>query len=115
MTHHLEPVAAFVSTVCGAIVGSRFFSMIADIAPTEMPEWMKWLLGPLGALVGMIIAIWWLSSRLNKAEVKADKRDDERDADRKTLITVLAQNSTTLEQNSSVLRDVKQVMERDRP
>lgn len=80
------------------------FSFVANASP-DMPEWMKWILGPLGALVGMIFAVWWLSNRLNKAEAKADKREDERDVDRKTLITVL-------EQNSSVLRDVKTVMER---
>lgn len=75
-----------------------------QVAPSELPPWMQWLLGPLGALVGMLFAIWWLSQRLNKAEVKADAREVERDQDRKALIIVL-------EQNSSVLRDVKTVME----
>lgn len=112
MTQHLEPAAAFITATTGAIFGSRMFALLADVASNEMPEWMKWLLGPLGALVGMIVAVWWLSNRLNKAEEKADKREDERDADRKTLINVLAQNSLTLESNSSVLKDVKTVMER---
>jgi hypothetical protein len=47
------------------------------------------------------MGLWWMKTRLDKAEAKADKRDEERDQDRKTLITVV-------EQNSHLLRDVKE-------
>jgi len=51
----------------------------------------------------MIFAVWWLAGRLNKAEAKADKREDERDSDRKSMITIV-------EQNSQVIREVKEVI-----
>lgn len=103
MTHQLETITAGISTFASAVLGSQIFSALADAAPDQMPGWMKWLLGPLGALVGMILAIYWLSRRLDKAEIKADVREQERDNDRKTLITALVENS-------QVIREVKEVI-----
>ena len=105
MTSQIDTVAAGLATSVSAFLGAQVLPLIADASPTDLPQWMQWLLGPLGALAGMIVAIWWLSQRLNQAEKKADNREAERDQDRKALIIVL-------EQNSSVLRDVKTVMER---
>lgn len=116
MTNHLESIAGFTSTVVSAIFGAITLPSLAQIASNDsMPDWAKWVLGPLGALVGMIVAIRWLTDRLDKQELKMDAREAERDADRKTLISVLTQNSITMEQNSSVLRDVKTVMDRHNP
>jgi hypothetical protein len=112
MTSQIETIYAGIATAVSAVIGSKVMTITAiQVSPNELPPWMQWLLGPLGALVGMLFAIWWLSQRLNKAEEKADARELERDQDRKALIIVL-------EQNSSVLRDVKTVMEtchRQRP
>jgi hypothetical protein len=122
MTTHLENAVAGVATGASALLGSTLLPLLADVTP--IPEWMGWFLGPFGALVGMIFAMRWLTGRLDKAEVKADRRDDERDADRKHLITVLEQSSTalqnntialqtntsTLQMNSNVLGEFKEVM-----
>lgn len=111
MTQHLDSIAGFVSTVTAAIVGAVSMPAVAQIATGEsLPPWATWVLGPLGALVGMMFAIRWLTARLDKQEQKFDAREAERDADRKTLIGVLAQNSLTLEQNSTIMREVKDVL-----
>jgi hypothetical protein len=47
---------------------------------------------------------------LDKAEAKADKREDERDADRKSLITVVEQNSNVLRSATEILSTVKEVL-----
>lgn len=113
MTQHLDSIAGFVSTVTGAIFGAVSMPAIAQIATGEsLPPWATWVLGPLGALVGMMFAIRWLTKRLDAQEQKFDSREAERDADRKTLITVLTQNSITLEKNSEVMSAVKSILPR---
>lgn len=103
MNDQLFTTAAGVSTIASSVFGAKILPLIANATSPEMPQWMGWLLGPLGALIGMIFAVWWLAGRLNKAEEKADKREDERDSDRKTLISVV-------EQNSAVIREVKEAI-----
>jgi hypothetical protein len=116
MHQTIESINAFFFAATSAFLGNRVFAYIGDVATSQDgPQWIATLLGPLGALGAMIIAIYWLQGRLNKVEEKADKRDDERDADRKTLITVLTQNTTALEQNSTILKDVKMAVERNHP
>lgn len=107
MTSQLATVAGGISTMAAGMAGSKLLPLIADAVTDPLPVWMQYLLGPLGALAGMIVAIWWLSQRLNKAEAKAEKREDERDADRKILITALDQNSTALREVSSVISRCK--------
>ena len=101
----LETIAGGLSTAAAGFLGSKILPLLGEIAPSEVPTWMQYLLGPLGALAGMIVAIWWLSTRLDKAELKADKRETERDEDRKTLILAL-------EKNSNVIRDINDVIGR---
>jgi flagellar biogenesis protein FliO len=103
MTTIIDNITAGLSAVASAVLGSQFLPILGEATAPEMPQWMQWLMGPLGALVGMVLAIWWLSNRLTKAETKADNREDERDADRKAMISIV-------EQNSVVLRDVKDVI-----
>lgn len=103
MTDHLATTAAGIAIIGSTTLGAKVGGSLATAAGAEMPAWMGVFLGPLGALAGMIFAVWWLAGRLNKAEEKADKREAERDADRKNLITVV-------EQNSQVIREVKEVI-----
>ena len=42
-------------------------------AGSGMPEWMAWILGPLGALSISLVANWLLVKRLDKAEAARDK------------------------------------------
>lgn len=103
MTDHLATTAAAVAILGSSTLGAKVGASVATATGTEAPAWMGIFLGPLGALVGMIFAVWWLAGRLNRAEEKADKREEERDLDRKTLITVV-------EQNSAVIKEVKEVI-----
>lgn len=108
MTDQLSTVAAGVSAIASSILGAKVLPLLAQIpnAP-PMPQWMTWLLGPLGALIGMIFAVWWLAGRLNRAEAKADKREEERDADRKTLIQVVEQNSTVIREVTEAINKIR--------
>lgn len=103
MTDHLATTAAGIAIIASTTLGAKAGRLVANVAGEEMPEWMGIFLGPLGALAGMIFAVWWLAGRLNKAEEKADKREAEREADRKNLIIVV-------EQNSQVIREVREVI-----
>lgn len=76
--------------------------LLADAV--AMPDWLSMLLGPLGALVGLIIAIKWLAGRLDKSEEKYDEREKERDDDRKTLILLVEQNGQVLKEVTKTLQ-----------
>lgn len=107
MTDQLSTTAAGVSAMASSIFGAKLLPMLAQATNAPMPQWMGWLLGPLGALIGMIFAVWWLAGRLNRAELKADKREEERDADRKTLITVVEQNSAVIREVSDAINKIR--------
>jgi hypothetical protein len=81
---------------------------IAEAA--ALPDWLTPLIGPVGALTGMIIAIRWLLERLDKAEVKSDQRDEERAKNMAMIATMTLQNQTVIEQNSEVLVEVKNAL-----
>lgn len=46
-------------------------------AGSGMPEWMAWILGPLGALAISIIANYLLIKRLDRSEAAKDKMADD--------------------------------------
>ena len=104
MTHIIDNLTSSIAVIVAGIFGSKVSAFVADIAAeivqVPMPAWMAGLQGSFGALIGLAIGLVWMSKRLDKTEAKADAREAERDADRKNLITVI-------EQNSTVLRDVK--------
>ena len=113
MTHHLESIAGFTSTIVAAIFGAVTVPSLAEIVTNDgLPEWAKWLLGPLGALIGMIIAIKWLTARLDKAEARETARQTERDEQLKTLVTLGVNSNTVISQNSEVMESVKTALER---
>ena len=103
MTVQLSAAAAGISTFAASLLGSKILPYLADVSQAEMPQWMTWMLGPLGALIGMIFAVWWLAGRLNRAEIKADARESARDADRVAVLTALIENT-------AVIREVKEVI-----
>jgi hypothetical protein len=102
--HTLSGLTAIVA----GIVGSQALPDILSQVPA--PDWIQQLQGPFGALIGLALGLWWMSKRLDKAEAKADKREDERDADRKSLITVVEQNSNVLRSATEILSTVKEVL-----
>jgi len=108
MTAHTTLSAAAVPL--SAIAGSKIGAFLATTDTT--PSWAAGLLGPIGALVGTLLAIRWLLARLDKSEAKHDAREVERDRNFQTLVTLTVQNQEIIEQNSSVLRDVKTKLEK---
>ena len=104
--HTLSGLTAIVA----GVVGSQALPDMLSQIPA--PDWIQQLQGPFGALIGLALGLWWMSQRLNRAEAKADKREDERDADRKSLITVVEQNSNVLRSATEMLGSVKDVLKK---
>ena len=104
--HTLSGLTAIVA----GVVGSQALPDMLSQIPA--PDWIQQLQGPFGALIGLALGLWWMSKRLDKAEAKADKREDERDADRKSLITVVEQNSNVLRSATEMLGSVKDVLKK---
>ena len=98
------------TAIVAGIVGSQALPDMLSQIPA--PDWVQQLQGPFGALIGLALGLWWMSKRLDKAEAKADKREDERDADRKSLITVVEQNSNVLRSATEMLGSVKDVLKK---
>jgi hypothetical protein len=93
-----------------AVAGGKLGSYLAQAA--HMPDWASSVLGPAGALGGTVLAIRWLLARLDKAEAKADKRDEERDANLALIASMTVQNQQVIEQNSTAMAEFKAVAEK---
>jgi hypothetical protein len=108
MTTQLETVVTGFTVVAASAFGSKFACFTAEVTSAPMPEWMTWLVGPLGALAGLIIALMWMNKRLDRTESKAEAKETARDAqlreERDRLIVAL-------EQSTVAHHDVKEVME----
>ena len=102
-------ISGLTAIVAGVIGSQALPDMLSQI---PAPDWVQQLQGPFGALIGLALGLWWMSKRLDKAEAKADKREDERDADRKSLITVVEQNSNVLRSATEMLGSVKDVLKK---
>ena len=100
MTNVIDHLTSGVTVIVAGIFGSKVSVFVADsitdATQSVMPSWLAGLQGPFGALIGLAVGLYWMSKRLDKAETKADRREEERDNDRKTLITVIVQNSAIL-------------------
>jgi hypothetical protein len=68
-----------------------------------MPVWLTPLLGPLGTLVGAVIAITWLIRRLDRAEEREAVRQKEHDDMLRAVIECSLRSTTAVEQNSQIL------------
>ena len=67
MTDHLAAV-----TVTGAaIAGSSLSQILADATGVALPDWMSVILGPLGSVACLLIALRWLANRADKSEQRA--------------------------------------------
>lgn len=101
-THTLSTATVLVSGLAGGKIATLATQSL------QMPEWLQILTGPLGALGAALFAVRWLVVRLNKNEAKFDSRDRERDAQFEQLIGITVQNHRIIEQNSEILRQVKE-------
>jgi len=88
-----------------AVFGSRYLAVVVEDTD-GVPKWVGLLIGPVGALVGMIVAIWWLSSRLNKAEVREEARRVDRESLMKTVIELSEQTKAVIEANTKIISKV---------
>ena len=101
-THTLSTATVLVSGLAGgklATLATQSF---------QMPEWLQILTGPLGALGAALFAVRWLVVRLDKSESKFSARDIERDRQFEQLVGLTVQNQRIIEQNSDILREVKE-------
>jgi hypothetical protein len=96
--HTLGALQAFLSTA----IGTKLGLMLAQVA--QLPEWSVWFTGPFGGLVGMVVAVWWLSKRLDRAEARAEARDA-------TYVELVRTNAQVIAQNNEILRAVQGAME----
>lgn len=92
-----------------AVFGSKVGNYLSAAAP-GIPDWVSPLLGPMGALIGTLLAIRWLLTRLDKVEIKSDLRDAERDNNMKIITTMVVQNQQVIEQNSETLTEVRDII-----
>jgi hypothetical protein len=100
-THTLSAATVMLS----GVAGGKLASITAE--SLEMPEWLQILTGPLGALGAALFALRWLVARLDKSESKFEARDIERDKQFVQLVEITYQNHRVIEQNSDILREVK--------
>lgn len=101
-THTLSAATVIVSGLAGGKIATLATQSL------QMPEWMQILTGPLGALGAALFAVRWLVVRLDKSESKFSARDIERDRQFEQLVGLTVQNQRIIEQNSDILREVKE-------
>ena len=100
-THTLSTATVIVSGLAGGKLATLATQSL------QMPEWLQILTGPLGALCAALFAVRWLVVRLDKSESKFSARDIERDKQFEQLVGLTVQNQRIIEQNSDILREVK--------
>lgn len=76
----IAAVAISGAAVAGAKVSTAAAHMLADSGTVALPEWATWIVGPVGTLVALGIALKWMVGRLDASEGKAEARDKERTA-----------------------------------
>lgn len=106
MQSEIYTVGSVIACIPATILGSKAANFIGQMAP-GMPEWAHMLLGPLGALVGLLFAVVWLAKRLKEVEAKNDVREERRQQDRVKLIEVLTLNTETIREAKDTIREAK--------
>ena len=108
---HIELSLSGLAALVVSLLGSKAFlaagQIVGDVTQQPLPEWANMLMGPFGGFVGLVLGLVWMAKRLNKAEAKAEKRDEERDIHLKSMIAVVEQNSVVLRDTKEVLEEVK--------
>ena len=127
MTDPIEFFAAGTSTLLGGFAGSKVALAVADaLAVTEpMPQWMEYLLGPFGALVGVLIALKWMTNRLAEAQkatlerekaaleredVMREENKEERKEAWEAIAALQREANTTTQAAVTVMNEVKNII-----
>lgn len=107
MTTQIDTLSAGAITLFATAFGYRAPTLLADVIAMPLPGWAQMVLGPVGAVACLIVALRWMAARLNRAESRFEERDVERDADRRSLILVVEQNSQALREVTGVIAKCK--------
>ena len=107
--HTLSTATVIVSGLAGGKIATLATQSL------QMPDWFQIISGPLGALAAAVFAVRWLITRLDRNEAKFDSRDRERDAQFEQLVGITVQNHRIIEQNSEILREVKEHLSKHKP
>lgn len=75
MTTTVENTLTGAMAIMSGVLGGKLSLVIAEATSQEHP-WMSMIIGPMGALVGTVIGLVWMSNRLNKADAKAAKNEE---------------------------------------
>jgi hypothetical protein len=79
MPQRFEMAMAGVTIAAAGMMGGKLVPLLAQMSGAGTPdEWLRMILGPGGALVGTLIAIRWLVKRLDGAEEREGKKEQER-------------------------------------
>ena len=109
MSHPIEVFAASTSILLGWIAGIKVGDVVAQAS--HAPDWTSTLLGPMGALVGVLVALKWMAGRLARAEEREELRRAERaaesKAERETLIALIRDMNSVTAAATAVMQDVK--------
>jgi hypothetical protein len=121
MTAHYDTLLGAFAVIVGPIVGTRMAMGAVQAVPIEIPSGMAQLIGPMGALVGLVIALKWMTGRLNKSEDKyearqmiIEKRDEskqvERDSQMKAIVALATETKDVIWQNSKAIEEFKVIV-----
>ena len=109
--HILGALGTLAMTFFG-IGGVKFGNALAEASQGAIPDWSRYLLGPLGSLVGMIFAVRWLANRLNRVEEQARK---DQEALQKAILEQMTKYYALVEQNNRVIQDNTEAINRLAP
>lgn len=111
ISNHIDALTALVLSGC-AILGAKFSlaatTLLSQVSGVQMPDWVAVIVGPLGALAALAYGLKWMTGKLEKSELRAEKREearnakleqverraDEREAEYKEFIRVLQDRHT---------------------
>ena len=105
-------VTAVTGTMFGSQVGTTIGAVTADVSATPLPEWFQLMIGPVGAVVGLIVALRWMTHRLDLQEKKYESREEERDNDRKMMIETLANSTVIMRDTRNAVENVTKIVTR---
>ncbi len=103
MTSYVNTTAAAAYSFGSAIFGNKLFTFFADTTSDIIPIWIKEISGPTGTVVCMAIALRWMTSRLDKQEVKWDAQEKKRDEDRLKLLDIILETKGVIIETKIVI------------
>ena len=107
---HIFAMLGSLSLAFFGIGGVKVGNALADASVGgAVPDWSRYLLGPLGALVGMVVAVWWLAKRLNRVEEQARKDQEARQS---AILELMTKNAALSERCAIAIESNTEALER---